>query len=148
MSSDITLSAGVRQNLLSLQNTASSLTTTQEQLATGKKVNTAFDNPTSYFQSQSLDNRASDLSPLRDQIGQGAQTLEAANNGLTGIPSLLQQALSTAQQAQQAQNDTAGSATGSVDLTANTLAAGNLLIAANGQTYTVSVAARGSLRYI
>src|ERR1700733_4074509 len=65
MSSDITLSEGVRQNLLSLQNTAASLTTTQEQLATGKKVNTAFDNPTSYFQSQSLDNRASDLSALR-----------------------------------------------------------------------------------
>jgi flagellin len=146
--SDITLSQGVRQNLLSLQNTAASLTTTQEQLATGKKVNTAFDNPTSYFQSQSLDNRASDLSALLDQIGQGAQTLEAANNGLTGITSLLQQALSTAQQAQQAQNDTAGSTTGTADLTANTLAAGNLLIAAGSQTYTVSIAASASLSSI
>jgi flagellin len=58
VSSDITLSAGIRQNLLSLQNTAADLTTTQEHLATGKKVNTAFDNPTSYFQSQSLNNRA------------------------------------------------------------------------------------------
>jgi hypothetical protein len=96
--------------------------TAQEQLATSKKVNTAFENPTSYFQSQSLDNRASDLSALLDQIGQGAQTLDAANNGLTGITSLLQQALSTAQQAQQAQNDTAGSATGTVDLSANTQA--------------------------
>ena len=70
--SDITLSQGIRQNLLSLQNTAANLTTTQEHLATGKKVNTAFDNPTSYFQSQSLSNRASDLSALLDQIGQGA----------------------------------------------------------------------------
>src|SRR3984885_13198251 len=146
--SDITLSQGVRQNLLSLQNTAASLTTTQEQLATGKKVNPAFDNPTSYFQSQSLDNRASDLSALLDQIGQGAQTLQAANNGITGLTSLLQQALSTAQQAQQAQNDTAGSTTGTLDLSANTLAAGNLLIATGGQTYTVSIAASASLSSI
>src|ERR1700690_2711504 len=100
--SNITLTAGIRQNLLSLQNTSAELTTTQEQLATGKKVNTAFDNPTSYFQSQSLDNRAINLSNLLDQIGQGQQTLEAANNGLPSLTSLLQQALSTAQQAQAA----------------------------------------------
>jgi len=133
--SDITLSQGIRQNLLSLQNTAANLTTTQEHLATGKKINTAFDNPTSYFQSQSLNNRANDLSALLDQIGQGAQTLDAANNGLTGLTSLLEQALSAVQQAQQAQNDTAGSTTGTVNLTGNTLAAGNLLIAASGVTY-------------
>jgi flagellin len=53
MSTSITLSSGIRQNLLSLQNTAANLTTTQQHLSTGKKVNTAFDNPTSYFQSQS-----------------------------------------------------------------------------------------------
>jgi flagellin len=148
MSSDITLSAGVRQNLLSLQTTASNLTTTQEQLATGKKVNTAFDNPTSYFQSQSLDNRANDLSALLDQIGQAQQTLGAANNGLTSLTSLLQQALSTAQQAQSATNDTAGSTTGTVDLSANTAAAGNLLIATGGSTYTVSIAASAALSSI
>jgi flagellin len=42
--SDITLSQGIRQNLLSLQDTAANLTKTQEHLATGKKINTAFDN--------------------------------------------------------------------------------------------------------
>src|ERR1700749_2134688 len=146
--SDITLSQGIRQNLLSLQNTAANLTTTQEHLATGKKVNTAFDNPTSYFQSQSLNNRANDLSALLDQIGQGAQTLEAANNGLTSLTSLLQQALSSVQQARQAQNDTAGSTTGTVSLTGNTLAAGNLLIAAGGVTYTVSIAASATVSSI
>ncbi len=108
--SDITLSSGIRQNLLSLQQTSADLTTTQEQLATGKKVNTAFDNPTSYFTSQSLTNRANDLSALLDQIGQAQQTLNAANDGLTGLTSLLEQALSTAQQAQQ-------SATGTVSYT-------------------------------
>ena len=104
--SDITLTAGIRNNLLSLQQTSADLTTTQEQLATGKKVNTAFDNPQSYFTSQSLTNRANDLSALLDQIGQAQQTLDAANNGLTGLTSLLEQALSTAQQAQQATTGT------------------------------------------
>ena len=106
--SNITLSAGIRQNLLSLQNTAANLTTTQEHLSTGKKVNTAFDNPTSYFTSQSLNNRANDLGSLLDQIGQAQQTLDAANNGLTSLTSLLEQALSTAQQAQQTTPTAAG----------------------------------------
>jgi flagellin-like hook-associated protein FlgL len=146
--SDITLSAGIRQNLLSLQNTSAELTTTQQHLATGKKVNTAFDNPTSYFTSQSLTNRANDLNALLDQIGQAQQTLDSANNGLTSLTSLLEQALSTAQQAQQSSNDTAGATTGSVDLTTSTAAAGNLLIASGTSTYTVSIAASASVSSI
>src|SRR5580658_3145552 len=115
--SDITLTAGIRNNLLSLQQTSANLTTTQAQLATGKKVNTAFDNPTSYFTSQSLTNRANDLSALLDQIGQAQQTLDAANNGLTGLTSLLEQALSTAEQAQQTTPTAVAATTGSVALT-------------------------------
>jgi flagellin len=99
--SGITLSAGVRQNLLSLQSTADLLNTTQNRLATGKKVNNAFDNPTAFFTSQSLTNRSNSLSALLDQIGQAQQTLQSANQGLTSITSLLQQALSVAQQALQ-----------------------------------------------
>ncbi len=163
--SDITLSTGIRNTLLSLQNTASDLTTTQEHLSTGKKVNTAFDNPSSYFTSQALTNRANDLSALLDQIGQAQQTLNAANNGLTSLTSLLEQALSTAQQAQQAPlagattygavnvtgtvptayHETIGSTTGSVDLSTPTEAAGNLLIATGGTTYTVGVTDSESL---
>jgi flagellin len=100
--SGITLTAGVRQNLLSLQSTADLLTTTQNRLATGKKVNSAFDNPTSFFTSQSLTNRSNSLAALLDQVGQAQQTLQAANQGLTSITSLLQQGLSVAQQALQA----------------------------------------------
>ena len=112
--SDITLTAGIRQNLLSLQQTSADLTTTQEALATGKAVNSAADNPSAYFTSQNLTNTANSLSALLDQIGQGQQTINAATNGLTGITSLLQQALSTVQQAQQA-SQTAAATTGSVD---------------------------------
>ena len=101
MSSGITLSAGVRQNLLSLQDTASLLATTQNRLATGKKVNSALDNPTNYFTSQGLSNRASDLNSLLDTIGQAQQTLKAADTGLTSLTSLVQSAKSIATQAQQ-----------------------------------------------
>src|ERR1700749_1929428 len=100
--SDITLSAGVRQNLLSLQNTAELLATTQNRLATGKKVNSALDNPASFFTSQSLNNRASDLNALLDSIGQAQQTLSLADQGITSLTSLLQAAKSLATQAQQA----------------------------------------------
>jgi len=147
---DITLTAGIRQNLLSLQRTSADLTTTQEHLATGKKVNTAFDNPTEYFTSQSLTNRSNDLSALLDQIGQAQQTLDAANNGLTGLTSLLEQALSTAQGAQQAGFDTAAVTTGSVDLSGGLLPAsgGNLLINVGSNTYTVAITASESLANI
>jgi len=148
--SDITLTAGIRQNLLSLQRTSADLTTTQEHLATGKKVNTAFDNPTSFFTSQSLTNRSNDLSALLDQIGQAQQTLDAANNGLTGLTSLLEQALSTAQGAQQAGFDTAAVTTGSVDLSGGLLPAsgGNLLINVGSNTFTVAITASESLANI
>jgi flagellin-like hook-associated protein FlgL len=97
----ITLSAGVRQNLLSLQNTADLAATTQNRLATGKKVNSALDNPANFFTSQGLQNRASDLNDLLDSIGQAQKTLDAANQGLTSLTKLVQSAKSLAQQARQ-----------------------------------------------
>jgi flagellin len=102
MSSNITLSAGVRQNLLSLQSTASLMALTQNRLATGKKVNSALDNPTNFFTSQSLSNRASDLNSLLDSIGQAQKTLEAADKGLTSLTKLVESAKSIAKQARQA----------------------------------------------
>src|ERR1700721_3250376 len=96
--SGIVLSAAVRQNLLSLQNTAALLSTTQNRLASGKKVNSALDNPTNYFTAQGLDNRASDINNLLDAIGNGVQVLQAANTGLTSLQSLVPSAQSVANQ--------------------------------------------------
>ena len=96
--SGITLSASVRQNLLSLQSTASLLATTQNDLATGNKVNTALDNPTEFFTAQSLNNRAGDIANLLDGIGNGVQILQAANTGLTSLSSLVSNAQSIANQ--------------------------------------------------
>jgi flagellin len=94
----IVLSASVRQNLLSLQSTASLLATTQNDLATGNKVNSALDNPTEYFTAQGLNNRASDINNLLDGIGNGVQVLQAANTGLTSLQSLVASAQSIANQ--------------------------------------------------
>ena len=100
--SGIVLSASVRQNLLSLQSTAALLATTQNDLATGNAVNSALDNPTSYFTAQSLNNRASDINSLLDNIGNGVQVLQAANTGITSLQSLVANAQSIANQVLQA----------------------------------------------
>ena len=100
--SGIVLSASVRQNLLSLQSTADLLSTTQNRLATGKKVNTALDNPTNFFTAVSLDNRASDINNLLDGISNGVQVLQAANTGITSLQKLVDSAKSVANQALQA----------------------------------------------
>ena len=94
--SDISLTASMRSNLLSLQNTQSLMDTTQERLSTGKKVNSAIDNPSSYYTAQSLTNRASDLEGLLDSMGQGIQTIQAANEGIEAITTFVQQAKAVA----------------------------------------------------
>ena len=102
--SGIVLSASVRQNLLSLQSTAALLATTQNDLATGNKVNSALDNPTEYFTAQGLTNRASDISNLLDGIGNGVQVLQAANTGITSLQALIANAQSIANQVLQTPN--------------------------------------------
>jgi flagellin len=101
MASNITLSAGVRQNLLSLQNTAQMMSMTQNRLATGKKVNSALDNPTNFFTSASLQSRAGDLNSLLDSMSNGIKTLEAADNGLKAITRTVESMQSTLRQARQ-----------------------------------------------
>src|SRR5215468_12376000 len=98
MTSNIVLTAAVRQNLLSLQGTAELLATTQTRLATGKKVNSALDNPTNFFTAAGLDARASDISNLLDSIGNGVQVLQAANTGITSLSKLVDTAKSIANQ--------------------------------------------------
>lgn len=99
--SDITLSQSVRQNLLSLQNTADLLGRTQNRLATGKKVNSALDNPNSFFTAQGLNNRSNDLATLLDSMGQSVQTLKAADEGMKSIVKLVEAAKAKANQAHQ-----------------------------------------------
>ena len=97
--SDISLTASMRSNLLSLQNTQSLMDRTQERLATGNKVNSALDNPSSYYAARSLNNRANDLSALMDSMGQAIQTIKAADEGIETITAFAEQAKAVAQSA-------------------------------------------------
>jgi flagellin-like hook-associated protein FlgL len=97
--SNITLSAGVRANLMSLQSTAEMMNTVQQRLATGKKVNSAIDNPVNFFTAAGLQARAGDLSTLLDSVSNAVQTISAADKGITAITKLIEAAKSTAKQA-------------------------------------------------
>lgn len=139
--SDISLTASMRSNLLSLQNTQSLMDTTQERLSTGKKVNSALDNPSSFYTAQSLTNRASDLSALLDSMGQGIQTIKAANEGIESITEFVQQAKSVANQARDEANKVASSS-GMYDSTKIGEATEfQLSVTYNGETKSVQVKA-------
>jgi flagellin len=104
--SSIVLSAGVRSNLLQLQQTSDLITQTENRLATGKKVNSALDNAINFFTAQGLDTRANTLNSLLDSMSNGINTIQAANNGISSITKLVQSAQALVSQAQQANNTT------------------------------------------
>ncbi len=151
---DIVLTAGVRSNLLQLQQTSALITATQSKLATGKRVNSALDNPVNYFTAQGLTNRASDLSNLLDSTSTAINTIQAANNGITAITKLVQSAQALVSQAQQTSDTTirAGLATqysairGQIDQLAGDSGFNgiNLLDSTNSANLTVVLNERGT----
>ena len=88
---DVTLTAGIRSNLLNLQGTSKLLERTQDRLSTGKKVNSAIDNPTNFFAAAGLNDRADALTGRLDSMSAAIQTVKAADSGITAIRSLLSQ---------------------------------------------------------
>lgn len=96
---DISLTSGMRSNLVQLQATVTLLDRTQERLATGKKVNSPLDNPINYFAAQGHLTRASDIAQYKDGMAEGVQTIQAANAGIKGIQGLIESARSLAQSA-------------------------------------------------
>lgn len=97
--SNIALTSAMRANLYSLQKTTDLMERTQGRLSTGKKVNSALDDPISYFAAEAHTQRASDLSALKDEMSEGIQTITAANNGIESITNLVASAKSLAQAA-------------------------------------------------
>lgn len=95
----VTLTSAVRSNLNTLQSTADMMSKVQDKLATGKKVNSALDNPNSFFTAKGLENRASDLTNLLDDMGQAVQTLKAADKGIQAVSKLVDSAKAKANQA-------------------------------------------------
>jgi flagellin-like hook-associated protein FlgL len=96
---DITLTAGMRNTLSSLQQTSNLFDRTQTRLATGKKVNTALDDPINFFAAKGYMDRASDLNGLKDSMNEAIQTIKAADSGITSIENLISQAKSLANSA-------------------------------------------------
>ena len=141
---DISLTASMRSNLLSLQNTQSLMDMTQERLSTGKKVNSAIDNPSSYYTAQSLTNRAGDLEALLDSMGQAVQTIKAANEGIESITSFVEQAKAIANSARDtavveevASNEMAGKGDESTFMAQNT----EISVKIGDKTYSYEVEA-------
>jgi len=99
---DVVLNSAVRSNLRTLQSTTELLNQTEERLATGKKVNSALDNPANFFTANALDRRASDLSSLLDSVANSVKTLEAADNGVKAITEIVEGLKATARAALQA----------------------------------------------
>ncbi|MDD4348483.1 MAG: hypothetical protein PHF70_05200 [Opitutales bacterium] len=104
--SEVTLSAGIRSNLISLQNTNKLLSQTQTRLATGKKVNSAIDNPNNYFKAASLTDRATGLNGRLDAMGQAISTIKSADQAITSIRTLTAQMKAVAEDAK-GENDAA-----------------------------------------
>ncbi len=145
--SGIVLSASVRQNLLSLQSTADLLATTQGRLATGKKVNSALDNPTNFFTAQGLDNRASDINNLLDSIGNGVQALQAANTGLTSLQKLVDTAKSIANQVLQAPTGYSSKSTSTSSAAVVVAANGSIVdgtLIKSGETLAIAATGNGT----
>ncbi|MFZ4439994.1 MAG: hypothetical protein ACOYOS_16320 [Syntrophales bacterium] len=105
---DVSLTAGMRSNLIALQGTVDLLNRTQDRLSTGKKVNTALDNPLNFFTAKSLNSRAADLAGFKDGMSEAVQAIKAANYGISAIEGLLAQAKAVAATAK---SGTAGAVT-------------------------------------
>ena len=133
--SGVVLSSATRQNLLSAQQTSDLLAQTQNRLATGKKVNSALDNPLNFFTASSLDSRAGDISTLLDAISNGVQTIQAASTGITNIQKLVDSAKSTANQAL----STTISTTGAAGTAFGAASTGGAVLAAAGTTTGTAV---------
>jgi len=106
MSSSVSLTAAMQANLYSLDTINSQIETAQEDLSTGKAVNSAADNATAYFEAQSATNESSQLSNLQDAMGQALQVVQTALTTISSATDILQQMQALAQQAESTTNTT------------------------------------------
>lgn len=92
----IVLNNALKSTLLSLQKTSNLIDDVTLRLASGKKVNSALDNPQNFFTASALNDTASDYSRLLNGISQSIRAVEQASNGLESISELIDQAESLA----------------------------------------------------
>src|SRR3712207_3432697 len=135
--SGIVLSSAVRSNLITLQQTADLQAKVQERLSTGKKVNSALDNPTNFFTAAGLTRRANDLSALLDGMANGIKTLEAADKGMSAITKTVETMRAYIRQARQDKSfkgesfSIAAGATGNMSFTGGALGTADVTVETN-----------------
>jgi flagellin len=99
--SDVILSSAARASVIALQNIASLMQVSQKRIATGRRVNVPSDDPAAFFTASALSSRAVALNSVLDNITTAQSTVDAANQGITTIRSLIASAQSVANQALQ-----------------------------------------------
>lgn len=108
---DVSLTGAMRANLVSLQQTAQLMGQTQERLSTGKKVNSALDNPANFFAAREHTERANLLNGLKDNIGEAIQTIKAADKSVASITKMIEGLRGQLSQARTALGNTQSSGT-------------------------------------
>jgi len=106
MADNVSLTSAMRANLWSLQKTSNLMEITQSRLASGKKVQTALDDPVKFFAAQGHTQRALDLSGRKADMGEAIQLIKAADAGIEGVTTLIESAKSLAQAALSAETTT------------------------------------------
>jgi flagellin-like hook-associated protein FlgL len=91
----ISLTAGMKNALTSLQDLQENIKSTNNRLATGKKVNSALDNALNFFLADSFKGRAKGLEVIQDNIGLGLNVLKQTDKALSSIKISLEQAEGT-----------------------------------------------------
>ncbi len=144
--SEITLSAAVRDSLLSLQSTTKLINRTQGRLATGLAVENPIDDPNKFFQAKTLSDRAIDFNEKKSGIDQGISTLTAGLDGAESIEAIVAQMKGIAVSAKSATSATIGELVSQfndlrdqiANVARDTQYQGLNLINGTGQTLTVS----------
>lgn len=137
---DISLTSGMRSNLVQLQSTVSLLDRTQERLASGKKVNSALDNPINFFAAQGHLSRAADIASYKDIMSEGIQTIQTASAGIKGIQGLIEGARALAQSALAANAN-------QFSFTVSTAATSGNTVVISGSTYTAVNTGAGASQF-
>ena len=145
--SEILLSGAVRSNLATLRQTAKVMAGVQTRLATGKKVNSAFDNPINFFMAATFNRRASDLGTVIDGISNAVKTIESADATLSAITNLVTSAQSTANSAIASVGTTArrtGTVAGLTSGTTFTTTTGKTILVGDGTGVTSTFTTAGT----
>lgn len=151
---DVSLTGAMRNTLVSLQETSSLMNRTQERLSTGKKVNSALDNPANFFAAKGHTDRANQLDGRKDAMNEAIQTIKASDKAVKAITGMIENLRGIISQARSAVGNATDMGTLSAqfntvrtqidDLAGDAGYKGTNLVAATGTTLTVSFNEDGS----